>query len=228
VRRCAGQGRSRSAAASVVVIASVLLLGGCGLLGKPPRQNVAAAPLTMSVTSPDFTGHIIPPAFTCDGSVAAGPSIFWSGAPPGTKSVALVVDDAAAPISPYVNWIVYDISNSTTDLPLGKAPPHARVAQNSAGKDWYDPPCPFGSPHEYRFTVYALNTYFTRALPANSPLLTAWTMIAQHVIARGTFTATARALPGSPHDQRSHSAGPASDAAGAAAAQKGTAVKYIK
>ena len=223
MRLCAGQGRSRSAAASVAAIATVLLLGGCGLLGKPPRQN-AAAPLTMSVTSPDFSGHIIPPAFTCDGTGGAGPTIFWSGAPPGTKSVAVVVDDAAAPISPYVNLIVYDISNSTTDLPLGSPPPHARVAENSAGTATYDPPCPFGSPHEYRFTVYALNTYFGRALPANSPLLTAWTMIAQHVIARGTFTATARALPGSPHDQRSHSAGPASDAAG----EKGAAIKYIK
>ena len=221
MRLCAGRGRSRSAVASVAVIASVLLLGGCGLLGKPPRQNAAAAPLTMSVTSPDFAGHIIPPAFTCN---EAGPTIFWSGAPPGTKSLAVVVDDAAAPISPYVNWIVYDISNSTTDLPLGTRPPHARVAANSAGEATYDPPCPFGSPHEYRFTVYALNTYFGRALPANSPLLTAWTTIAQHVIARGTFTATARALPGSPHDQRSHSAGPASDAAG----EKGAATKYIK
>ena len=221
MRLCAGQGRSRSAAASVAVLASVLLLGGCGLLGKPPRQNDAAAPLTMSVTSPDFAGHIIPPAFTCNPS---GPTIFWSGAPPGTKSVALVVDDAAAPISPYVNWIVYDISNSTTDLPLGTHPPHARVAENSAGKATYDPPCPFGSPHEYRFTVYALNTYFGRALPPNSPLLTAWTTIAQHVIARGTLTATARALPGSPHDHRSQSVAPASDAAG----EKRAAIKYIK
>jgi Raf kinase inhibitor-like YbhB/YbcL family protein len=170
----------------------------------------------MSVTSPDFTGHIIPPAFTCDGTGGTGPSIFWSGAPPGTKSVALVVDDAAAPISPYVNWIVYDISNSTTDLPLGTPPPHARQAQNSAGKAGYDPPCPVGSPHEYRFTVYALNTFFGRSLPDNSPLLTAWTMIAQHVIARGTFTATARAVPGGPHHQLNQSTSPASDAAGAA------------
>jgi Raf kinase inhibitor-like YbhB/YbcL family protein len=224
VRLCAGQGRSRSATAAVAVITSVLLLGGCGLLGKPPRQNAAAAPLTMSVTTPDFAGHIIPPAFTCDSTDEAGPTIFWSGAPPGTKSLALVVDDAAAPISPYVNWIVYDISNSTTDLPLGTPPPHAREAENSTGKATYAQPCPFGSPHEYRFTVYALNTYFVRALPDGSPLLTAWTTIAQHVIARGTFTATARALPGSPHDQRSHSVGPATDAAG----EKGAAIKYIK
>jgi Raf kinase inhibitor-like YbhB/YbcL family protein len=195
-----------------------VLLGGCGLLGKP-QPLTADAPLTMSVTSPDFTGGVIPPAFIChsSGESPTGPSIFWSGAPPDTKSIALVVDDAAAPISPRVYWIVYDISYNTTDLPLGTPPPHAKVAENSAGKAEYDPPCPVRSSHSYRFTVYALNTFFRSALPANSPLLTAWTMIAQHVIARGTFTA--RALPGGPGNspsQPSRSAGPASDAAGKA------------
>jgi len=189
-----GSGRGRSVIASLAtLVAGSLLLGGCGLLGKPPRLS-AAAPLTMSVTSPDFTGNVIPAAFTCHGSGGTGPTIFWSGAPPGTKSIALVVDDAAAPITPRVYWIVYDIRPSTTDLPLGKAPPNAMVAQNSAGQAKYDAPCPGRSTQSYRFTVYALNTYFGSALPANSQLLTAWTTIAQHVIARGTFTA--RALPG--------------------------------
>ena len=196
MRRYAGQGsgRGRSVTASLAtLVAASLLLGGCGLLGKPPRLS-AAAPLTMSVTSPDFTGNVIPAAFTCHGSGESGPTIFWSGAPPGTKSIALVVDDAAAPITPRVYWIVYDINSSTTDLPLGTPPPHARVAQNSAGNYKYDPPCPAHSPQSYRFTVYALNTYFGSALPANSQLLTAWTTIAQHVIARGTISA--RAMPG--------------------------------
>jgi Raf kinase inhibitor-like YbhB/YbcL family protein len=172
-------------------VAASLLLGGCGLLGKPQPLS-ADAPLTMSVTSPDFPGGVIPAQFTCHGA-GESPSIFWSGAPPRTRSIAVVVDDAAAPISPRVYWIVYDISYSTTDLPLGAAPPHARVAENSAGKAEYDPPCPVGSSHSYRFTVYALNTFFGSALPANSQLLTAWTTISQHVIARGTLTA--RALP---------------------------------
>ncbi len=189
MRRCAGRGVGRSIAAS---LAASLLLAGCGLLGKPQPLS-ADAPLTMSVTSPDFPGGVIPSRFTCRGA-GESPSIFWSGAPPGTKSIAVVVDDAAAPISPRVYWIVYDISQNTTDLPLGAPPPHARVAQNSAGKAEYDPPCPVGSPHSYRFTVYALNTFFNSALPPNSQLLTAWSTIAQHVIARGTFTA--RALPG--------------------------------
>jgi Raf kinase inhibitor-like YbhB/YbcL family protein len=169
----------------------------------------------MSVTSPDFPGHVIPATFTCNGEQGQNPpSIFWSGAPPGTKSIALVIDDAAAPISPRVYWIVYDINSDTTDLPLGTPPPHARVAQNSAGKASYEAPCPAGSPHSYRFTVYALNTYFGSALPANSQLLTAWSTIAQHVLARGTYTASA--LPASPAQRRSvsRSAAPASDAAG--------------
>jgi len=197
-----------------MLAAASVLLGGCGLLGKPPPLT-AAAPLTMSVTSPDFTGGVIPAAFTCDGAGENSPSIFWSGAPQGTKSIALVVDDAAAPISPRVYWIVYDINSTTTDLTIGKPPPHARVAQNSAGDAGYDPPCPVGSTHSYRFTVYALNTYFRSALPANSQLLSAWTMIAQHVIARGTLTG--RALPGGLPGQDGHSAGPASDAAGKSA-----------
>jgi phosphatidylethanolamine-binding protein (PEBP) family uncharacterized protein len=195
-----------------LLVAASVLLGGCGLVAKP-HALTAAAPLTMSVTSPDFTGGVIPASFTCHGAGASGPSIFWSGAPRGTKSIAVVVDDAAAPISPRVYWIVYDISPSTSDLPLGTAPPHARVAQNSAGKAECDPPCPLASPHGYRFTVYALNTVFGSALPANSQLLTAWTMIAQHVIARGTLTA--HTLPGGLLNQQNHSSSPASNAAGA-------------
>lgn len=210
-----------------LLAAASLLLGGCGLLGKPQPLS-ADAPLTMSVTSPDFAGGVIAPEFTCRGAGGSpsSPSIFWSGAPPGTKSIALVVDDAAAPISPRVYWMVFDIGPSTTDLPLGTLPPHARVAQNSAGKAEYDPPCPVGSPHSYRFTVYALNTFFRSALPARSQLLTAWTMISQHVIARGTLTA--HALPSGTikqPGQGSHSARPASNATGKASDSAAQAAK---
>jgi Raf kinase inhibitor-like YbhB/YbcL family protein len=149
----------------------------------------------MSVTSPNFKGGLIPAEFTCYGQGGGvSPPIFWSGAPPGTKSIAVVVDDAAAPISPKVYWIVFDISPSTTDLQTGALPPHARTAYNTAGTDTYDAPCPRGSAHSYRFTVYALNTFFGSALPGHPQLLPAWTAIAQHVIARGTMTS--HAVPG--------------------------------
>jgi phosphatidylethanolamine-binding protein (PEBP) family uncharacterized protein len=173
------------------VLALSLLVGGCGLLGKP-RSLVANAPLTMSVNSPVFTNGTIPAKFTCYGA-RVSPPIFWSAPPPGTKSLALVVDDAATPISPHVYWFVFDISPATTDLQVGSLPPHARVALNSSGKPNYEAPCPRGSPHNYRFTVYALNTFFGTALPGSPRLLQALTTIAPHVTARGTVTA--RALP---------------------------------
>ena len=194
----------RPAALRLAAIAACgLLLTGCGLLGKPKPLS-ADAPLDMSVTSPDFTGGVIPARFTCHGT-GESPPIFWSGAPAGTKSLALIVDDSGAPITPRVYWIVFNIGVGTTDLQIGPPasahktaqstlPPGARVAENSAGIAAYDPPCPTGSAHSYRFTVYALNTYFGSSLPHDAKLLQAWTMIANHVIGRGTLTA--RALPG--------------------------------
>jgi Raf kinase inhibitor-like YbhB/YbcL family protein len=189
------------------VAACSLLLTGCGLLGQPQPLS-ADAPLDMSVTSPEFSGNVIPDRYTCHGA-GQSPPIFWSGAPPGTKSLALIVDDSAAPISPRVYWVVFDIGAGTTDLQVGPSataargsgrgspaatlPPGARVAYNSAGELGYTPPCPAGAPHSYRFTVYALNTYFGSSLPNNARLLQAWTAIAAHVIGRGTFTA--KALP---------------------------------
>jgi Raf kinase inhibitor-like YbhB/YbcL family protein len=184
--------RSAVARGLAGAIVTSVLLGGCGLLGKP-TPLVADAPLTMTVNSPVFTSGIIPAKFTCFGA-GVSPPIFWSAPPPGTKSLALVVDDSATPISPRIYWLVFNISPATTDLQIGSLPPHAKVAENSSGKADYDAPCPVGKPHFYRFTVYALNTSFGNALPANSHLLQALTTIAAHVTARGTRTA--RALPG--------------------------------
>jgi Raf kinase inhibitor-like YbhB/YbcL family protein len=186
--------RGASAAAGWLagIVASSLLLGGCGLLGKP-KPLVADAPQTMSINSPVFTNGVIPAQFTCYGAHVS-PPIYWSTAPQGTKSLALVVDDAGTPISPRIYWFVFDISPATTDLQLGSLPPHARVADNSAGNASYQAPCPRGKPHNYRFTVYALNTSFGNLLPPSPRLLQALTTIAPHVTARGTLTA--RALPG--------------------------------
>jgi Raf kinase inhibitor-like YbhB/YbcL family protein len=206
-----GNRRSRAIGLAALTVCS-LLASGCGLLGKPQPLS-ADAPLDMSVTSPDFTGGIIPARFTCYGS-GESPPIFWSGAPPGTKSVAVVFDDALAPISPRVYWIVFDIGTDTTDLQPGPPtvgpaasrgaaqstlPPGARVAANSAGVAGYMAPCPVGGPHSYRFSVYALNTYFGTSLPNHARLLQAWTTIAPHVLGRGTFTA--KALPGPAKDR---------------------------
>jgi Raf kinase inhibitor-like YbhB/YbcL family protein len=177
----AGQAARRVSAA----FAATVLLSGCGLFGV--SRVLRDAPEDMTVTSPVFMNGVIPSQFTCHGA-GQSPPVFWSGAPAGAKSFALVVDDSEAPITPYVYWIVFNISPGT-DIAPGMIPPDARQAGNSSGTAKYLPPCPDHS-HQYRFTVYALNSPLR--LPDGTGLQAAWTAIAAHAIARGRLTATVR------------------------------------
>jgi Raf kinase inhibitor-like YbhB/YbcL family protein len=171
------------------VAAFLMLLSGCGLAGGPQKLS-NDAPDELTVTSPLADQRTMPVRYTCDGA-GQSPPIFWSGVPAGTRSVALVVDDAAAPITPRVYWIVFDISPATSDLQAGSLPTGARQGRNSKGRAGYDPPCPpAGGTHRYRFTVYALKTMLRQ--PDGAGLKAAWTAIASQAIARGRLTATAR------------------------------------
>jgi Raf kinase inhibitor-like YbhB/YbcL family protein len=185
-RRAAGQA-VRLARAAVAGCLLSGLLAGCGLLGGP-RILRPDAPQTMTVTSPALAHYYLSRQYTCRGP-GLSPPVYWSGAPAGTKSFALVVDDSQAPITPYVYWIVFDIRPAITDVPAGGPPPGARVADNSRGRPRFDPPCPRASDHEYRFTVYALNSWLR--LPNGAGLKAAWQAIARHAIARGRLTVSA-------------------------------------
>jgi Raf kinase inhibitor-like YbhB/YbcL family protein len=170
---------------TAVALSVFLLAGGCGLLGGPGalRQD---APQVITVSSPVFNLGVIPRRYSCHGAVS--PPIFWSGAPQGTKSIALVVDDSDAPVTPYVYWIVFDISPATTDIQAGRLPPGARQADNSRGQPSFDPPCPVGGSHMYRFTVYALDSVLSQRNGAQLGLTLQ--AIARHAIARGRLTGT--------------------------------------
>jgi Raf kinase inhibitor-like YbhB/YbcL family protein len=174
-----------------LVIALLPVASGCSLLGGLSGQGLKTAQ-AMIVTSPVFSSDLaIPPQYTCEGA-GLSPPLLWSGAPQGgaTKSFAIVVDDSQAPISPYVYWIVFDISPTTTAVPQNQLPPHARVGLNSRGMARYDPPCPAAPSHQYRFTVYALNARLR--LPNGAGLRETWSAIARHVIGIGRLTALAR------------------------------------
>ena len=171
------------------VLALAVVLSGCALVGGP-RTVVENVPDIMTVTSPAVTRGILGRAYTCRGG-GKSPAIRWSGAPPGTrtKSLALVVDDAAAPVTPYIYWIVFNIGPQTTDIPDGQIPPGAEQADNSKGKAAYDPPCPANPGHGYRFTVYALRAKLK--LRDGVSAKTAWLAIAAAAIARGRLPVTA-------------------------------------
>ena len=174
--------RSIVAAAGLAVL--LPLASGCGLIGF--GTTPAEVPDQMTVTSPDFGQGLSGSAFSCHGP-GNHPVIYWSGAPRGTKSFALVMDDSAAPIAPYIYWVVFNIGRQSSDIPSGKLPQGAEQAVNSKGMSGYDPPCPANPGHGYRFTVYALSKKLK--LPAQANAKTAWSAIAASAIARGRLTA---------------------------------------
>jgi hypothetical protein len=161
------------------------LLAGCGFIS----SGTNSTPTLMTVSSEAFGQSMLPATFTCHDAKPVSPPVGWSGAPASTKSYALVVDDSSAPITPYIYWIVYNISPASTDIQESVLPPGARQAPNSAGTVTYDPPCPQGSPHMYRFTVYALNALLN--LPADVTLQDAWSAIAAATIDHGRLPVTA-------------------------------------
>ena len=163
-----------------------LPLAGCGLFGS---GVTITEPSVMTVSSGAFERGVMPQRFTCTGPKTLNPPLSWAGAPSGTKSIALVVDDSGAPITPFVYWIVFDIKAATSEIQEGLLPPGARQARNSVGHALYDPPCPGPHGHSYRFTVYALNTVLN--LPTGTSLQSAWTAIAAATIGRGRMTVSA-------------------------------------
>jgi hypothetical protein len=155
-------------------------LAGCGLFSS---GVTVTTPAVMTMAESAFPNNTMPQRFTCAAKHPISPPLTWAGAPAGTKSIAIVVDDSDAPITPYVYWVVFDIGPGTSALLEGQLPPGARQARGTAGYDRYDAPCPGPGGHGYRFTVYALNTVLN--LPNGTSLESAWQAIAAATIGRG-------------------------------------------
>lgn len=121
---------------------------------------------TLTLTSTAFS-HLgsIPKRFTCEGADVS-PPLEWTGAPPGTKSFALIVDDPdapdpAAPKRVWVHWVLPHIPPSMSELAEGASsslPPSVRVGKNDWGKAAYGGPCPPIGRHRYFHKLYALDT----------------------------------------------------------------------
>jgi Raf kinase inhibitor-like YbhB/YbcL family protein len=163
-------------------------LAGCGLFAS---GVTVTAPSVMTVSETAFAHGTMPTKFTaCSGQQTTTPPLTWAGMPAGTKSIALVVDDSDAPITPYVYWVVFDIRPGTSAMLEGQVPPGARQAKGTAGRASYDAPCPGPGGHSYRITVYALNAVLN--LPNNAPLQDSWEAIAAATIGRGRLVVSAK------------------------------------
>lgn len=124
--------------------------------------------MALTLTSSAFqAGQSIPKEYTCDGTDLS-PPLAWSGAPEGTKSFAMIMDDPDAPPGTWVHWILFNIPAGTAALEKGVERKEALASGAKHGIVWgvsdfsrvgYYGPCPPpGKPHRYFFKLYALDS----------------------------------------------------------------------
>lgn len=123
--------------------------------------------MSLKLESSTFAhGDAMPATYTCDGRNVS-PPLAWSGVPPGTQSLVLIVDDPdapdpAAPKMTWVHWVLYNIPPTATGLPEAVAtttlPPGTREGLNDWKRTGYGGPCPPIGRHRYLHKLYALDT----------------------------------------------------------------------
>jgi Raf kinase inhibitor-like YbhB/YbcL family protein len=110
-----------------------------------------------ALSSEAFTrGGGIPRRHTCDGDDVA-PPLAWSDPPPGTRALALIVDDPDAPVGVFTHWLAWNIDPQAGGLREGgRAPAEGRNDFGTGG--WAGPcPPPGHGEHRYFFRLHALD-----------------------------------------------------------------------
>jgi Raf kinase inhibitor-like YbhB/YbcL family protein len=116
--------------------------------------------MSLQLASPAFAaGEIIPTRHTADGADASVP-LTIRGAPEGTRSFALVVEDPGAPGGLFVHWLVWNVPPETRALPPGVKAEQFLQGTNDYGRvGWGGPKPPRGDgAHRYVFRLHALDT----------------------------------------------------------------------
>ena len=109
----------------------------------------------MHITSSAFEhNERIPAKYTCNGQ-NINPSLRIEDVPPGTQSMAILVDDPDAPGKTFLHWLIWDIE-PTNEIAENTAP--GTQGRTDFGKPAYGGPCPPSGTHRYFFRVYALGT----------------------------------------------------------------------
>lgn len=153
--------------------------------------------MSLKLNSAAFTDQqIIPRKYTCEGEDSS-PPLTWSGMPPGTRSLVLIVDDPDAPDPQapkmvYVHWVLYNLPPESTGLPENSDESGLPEGTLEGLNDWkrpgYGGPCPPIGRHRYFHKLYALDTVLPDLHnPTKDRLLAA---MADHVLAHAELVGT--------------------------------------
>lgn len=165
-----------------------------GLGCEPTELEPKEGAMELTVSSPVFQqAERIPTKYTCEGQDVS-PPLTWSEPPPGTQSLALIMDDPDAPGGVFTHWVIFSIPSDSRSFPealptQAELPTHALQGKNGFSRIGYGGPCPpAGRPHHYQFTLYAVDQVLNlKAGVSKKQLLDA---IEGHILAQGTLTGT--------------------------------------
>jgi phosphatidylethanolamine-binding protein (PEBP) family uncharacterized protein len=152
------------------------------------------APYDITVTSTDFTdGDPLPKA---SGGKGVGdntsPQLSWTGLPPTTREVVLIIDDVDVPLPRPILHTVAVIDPAVDGIDSGAMQPGTTgmwFVPGDLGHHGYAGPRPIPGhgPHRYRFHVLALDEPIVDNVTKAKAL---FKRIAGHVLARGVLTGT--------------------------------------
>lgn len=144
---------------------------------------------TMGISAQNFAdGGVLPQDITCDGQNLS-PALTLSRVPDYAKSLVLILDDADSNPKYFTHWIMFNISQYTTNLESGKVLGNVITGTNDYGNQEYDGPCPpNGETHTYYFRIYALDT--TLSLDGTAKRVDLDNAMKGHIISSGELKGT--------------------------------------
>jgi len=152
--------------------------------------------MALTLTSSAFApGDKIPSKYTCEGGDISPPLAF-AGAPDGTKSLVLIVDDPDAPDPKapkrvWVHWLVYNLPPDSNGLAENASraglPSGAVAGLNDWQRTPYGGPCPPIGRHRYFHKLYALDIVLPKEALTKAQLEAA---MAGHVLAQAELIGT--------------------------------------
>ncbi|HYQ26868.1 MAG TPA: YbhB/YbcL family Raf kinase inhibitor-like protein [Polyangiaceae bacterium] len=149
-----------------------------------------------ALTSSKLTaGAAFPTEFTCASNPNHSPPLAWTPGPSAALSYALVLLDTNITFN---HWVVWDIPPSTTMLPES-LPTTATLTMPAGAKQasgqgmGYLGPCPSGTLHTYKFTIYALDVATLPGVTTSTSTANLAAAIEMHDLASASLSATSDA-----------------------------------
>lgn len=199
---------------SRIVVAAFVACAPVAFAQQPPAATeVAGAQLalatlpakggaTLTVTTPAFKNDSNIPFENTQYRGNVFPGLAWSAGPAGTKSYAIIMQDADGTMrnsngAPILHWTMANIPAGVTKLDAGMtAPPSGSTYgpnMRGANQPYTGPRTPPGPKHRYHFQVFALDTVLSvDALASYTTLVAA---IKDHVLASGQVVGLGQVAP---------------------------------